>query len=218
MPLRPTLSRHWFTFQRELFPWLEEALGPLGERYQGLVRVVELVRVEESLPSSGGGRGRPLEDRAALARAFPAKAVLDVPTTRVLVERLRTVGVLAVDKPGMGQNYFVFASPVRCYGSGVGPERIGILTVALEGFPRRVQSQVSLDSQSCNAVIVITVSDLDTCKVWQVISEVQCPLASGAKHEFCAGGAGGQAVPVQEGAGNPQVSFRRRREPRSHRC
>ena len=44
MPLKQTLSRHWFRFQRELFPWLEEALGPLGERYQRLVRVLELMR------------------------------------------------------------------------------------------------------------------------------------------------------------------------------
>ncbi len=54
-------------------------MGPLGERYQ---RVVELVQVEEWLPYSRGWRGRPLKDRAALARAFLAKAVLDVPTTR----------------------------------------------------------------------------------------------------------------------------------------
>ena len=89
MPLKQTLSRHWFTFQRELFPWLEEA-WVMGERYQRLVRVVELARVEEWLPYSRGWRGRPLKDRAALARAFLAKAVLDVPTTRALVERLRT--------------------------------------------------------------------------------------------------------------------------------
>ena len=63
MPLKQTLSRHWFRFQRELFPWLEEVVGPLGERYQRLVRVVELVRVEEWLPYSRGWRGRPLEDR-----------------------------------------------------------------------------------------------------------------------------------------------------------
>ena len=43
LPLKQTLSRHWFRFQRELFPWLEEALGPLGERYGRLVRVLELV-------------------------------------------------------------------------------------------------------------------------------------------------------------------------------
>ena len=39
--------------------------------------------------SRRGRLGRPLEDRASLARAFLAKAVLDVPTTRGLVERLR---------------------------------------------------------------------------------------------------------------------------------
>ena len=89
LPLKRTLSRHWFGFQRELFPWLEEALGPLGERYQRLVRVLELVRVEELLPYGRGWRGRPLEDRAALARGFLAKAVLDLATTRALVERLR---------------------------------------------------------------------------------------------------------------------------------
>ena len=94
MPLRQTLSRHWFRFQRELFPWLEEVLGPLGERYERLVRVLELVRVEEWLPYSKGWRGRPLEDRAALARAFLAKAVLDMATTRALVERLRNEATL----------------------------------------------------------------------------------------------------------------------------
>ena len=93
MPLKQTLSRHWFRFQRELFPWLEEALGPLGERYE------RLVRVEEWLPYSGGWRGRPLKDRAALARAFLAKAVLDVPTTRGLVDSLYDLMDSAYDAP-----------------------------------------------------------------------------------------------------------------------
>ena len=69
-------------------------MGPLGERYQRLVRVLELVRVEESLPYHRGWRGRPLEDRAALALAFLAKAVLDMATTRALVERLRNEATL----------------------------------------------------------------------------------------------------------------------------
>jgi hypothetical protein len=38
------------------------------------------------------GPGRPPEDRRALARAFVAKAMLGVPTTNALIERL------AVDK------------------------------------------------------------------------------------------------------------------------
>ena len=90
MSLKQTLSQDWFSFQQELFPWLAETLGPLGERHKRCVRVLELVRVEESLPSGGSGPGRPLEDRATLARAFLAKAVFEVPTTRALVERLRT--------------------------------------------------------------------------------------------------------------------------------
>ena len=77
-----------------LFPLLEETLGPLGERYERLVRVLELVRVEERLSCSRSWQGRPLKDRAALARAFLAKAVLDVPTTRGLVERLRAEATL----------------------------------------------------------------------------------------------------------------------------
>lgn len=91
MSLRDTVSQYWGTFQRGLFPWLAEELGPLSERHQHLVQVLELVRVEELLPGTRGrGAGRPLESRAALARAFLAKAVFDVPTTRALVERLRS--------------------------------------------------------------------------------------------------------------------------------
>ena len=89
MPLQETVSQYWLTFQRELFPWLAEELGPLSERHKRLVQVLEIVRVEDWLPSPCvGGRGRPQQQRAALARALLAKAVFDVPTTRALVERL----------------------------------------------------------------------------------------------------------------------------------
>ncbi|MDE0107614.1 MAG: transposase [Bryobacterales bacterium] len=90
MSLQDTLSQYWLSFQRGLFPWLAEELGPLSERHKRLVQVMEFVRVEELLPGTrGGGAGRPPESRAALARAFLAKAVFAVPTTRALVERLR---------------------------------------------------------------------------------------------------------------------------------
>ena len=46
------------------------------------------------LPYFRGQVGRPEEDRAALARAFIAKAVFDVPTTRGLIERLEVDGRL----------------------------------------------------------------------------------------------------------------------------
>ena len=49
------------------------------------VTVLELVRVEVQLPYIHGLVGRPVEDRAGLARAFIAKAVFDIPTTRALI-------------------------------------------------------------------------------------------------------------------------------------
>ena len=87
MSLGSILSGYWSAFQAQLFPALEQDLGPLGERYQAFVRVVEFVRVERLLASLQL-RGRPQNDRAAVARAFIAKAVFDITTTRALVERL----------------------------------------------------------------------------------------------------------------------------------
>ena len=88
-----SLSDYWFAIQQELFPALKEELGPLGERYESLIAVLELVRVERLLPYFHGLPGRPQEDRAALARAFIAKAVFDITTTRALLERL------TIDRP-----------------------------------------------------------------------------------------------------------------------
>ena len=88
------LSDYRYAFQQELFPRLEGELGPIGERYELFVAVLELVRVETLLPYFRGQVGRPEEDRAALARAFIAKAVFDIPTTRALIERLEVDGRL----------------------------------------------------------------------------------------------------------------------------
>ena len=50
MSLRAILSNYWFAFQQELFPWLEDELGPVGERYELFIKVLEFVRVEKLLP------------------------------------------------------------------------------------------------------------------------------------------------------------------------
>ena len=52
MSLREMLSDYWYAIQQELFPRLESELGPLGERYELFVAVLELVRVEALLPIS----------------------------------------------------------------------------------------------------------------------------------------------------------------------
>ena len=89
MSLRVTLSSYWCAFQSWLFPQVEQDLGPLDGPYQALATVIELVRVEQALPPPRYGRGRPQQDRAALARAFIAKAVFHIATTRDLIRRLR---------------------------------------------------------------------------------------------------------------------------------
>lgn len=88
MPLRETLSNYWNTIQGNLFPWLEEELGPLSDKLKQLITVLEIAGVEGFVQQWSGLPGRPLSDRAALARAFTAKAVLGIPQTNMLIERL----------------------------------------------------------------------------------------------------------------------------------
>ena len=88
MLLRENLSNIWRRLQHDLFPEIEDALGPLSEKHRTLVVVLETVRVEAFLPYQHGLVGRPLTERAALARAFIAKAVYNLPTTRLLLDLL----------------------------------------------------------------------------------------------------------------------------------
>jgi hypothetical protein len=88
--LRETLSQYWLNIQGSLFPWLKEELGELTEKQQQLVMTLELARLEEFLGTTYGLPGRPPADRTAIARAFVAKMVYDMPTTKVLIDRLES--------------------------------------------------------------------------------------------------------------------------------
>ncbi len=88
--LNATLAQTWFNIQTSLFPWLSEELGELTEKQQELVTTLEMIRIEEFILSSYGYPGRPPEDRVAIARAFVAKMVYNMPTTRALLDRLET--------------------------------------------------------------------------------------------------------------------------------
>ena len=88
--LRGSFAPYWQSIQRALFPQLEPVLGPLTGKQQQLVQTLEVIRIEQWIPRCFRVPGRPRKDRAALARAFVAKAVYDMPTTRVLLERLVT--------------------------------------------------------------------------------------------------------------------------------
>jgi len=75
--------------QRDLFPHLEEALGPLNSQLKLLGSVVSLVPLARLLYARRASTGRPAKDRTALATAFIAKAILNMPDTRHLIGRLR---------------------------------------------------------------------------------------------------------------------------------
>ena len=88
MPLKQLITASWCHIQGQLFPWLQAEVGPLTEQHKRLITVLEMSRVEAFVPLCDGGPGRPLDDRQALARAFIAKAVLNLATTAALIERL----------------------------------------------------------------------------------------------------------------------------------
>jgi hypothetical protein len=88
MPLRETLTNTWEHIQGFLFPMLREEVGPMTTQHERLVVVLDLARIEAFVQMWPGLPGRPPEDRHALARAFVAKAVLNLATTSGLIERL----------------------------------------------------------------------------------------------------------------------------------
>jgi hypothetical protein len=75
--------------QQQLFPQLEAAVGRLSPHLQLLASVIALVPLGRLLTAGRASTGRPAKDRAALATAFVAKAILNLPTTRDLIDRLR---------------------------------------------------------------------------------------------------------------------------------
>jgi len=86
-----SISEFWFRIQGSLFPMLKEELGPITQKQLQLIAILETVRVEKCLPSySCWSIGRPRKSRAALARAFVAKAFYNFPTTRALIDRIQS--------------------------------------------------------------------------------------------------------------------------------
>jgi hypothetical protein len=78
----------WINSQPSLFPWLEEELDPITAKLERLIIILDTLGLDAFVAPPPGGRGRAPEDRPAIARAFVAKAVLNLPTTVALLDRL----------------------------------------------------------------------------------------------------------------------------------
>ncbi len=74
--------------QNILFPALELELGPFCDKHRQLVEILGVAEVESLVAPWMGGVGRPARHRRAFARAFVAKAVLNLNSTRQLLDRL----------------------------------------------------------------------------------------------------------------------------------
>jgi hypothetical protein len=86
---REIVTQFAHVLQQELFPVLESSVGPLSEDLQLLAAVMALVPLDQLLSARRARTGRRGKDRAAMATAFIAKAILNLPGTRHLIARLR---------------------------------------------------------------------------------------------------------------------------------
>lgn len=87
------LTKFSNVFQGQLFPALEQSLGPLGRRHEQFARTLAMLELDAFVVVQNG-RGRPPHDRGAMARAFVAKAIWNLPTTRAVLDRLEMDGVM----------------------------------------------------------------------------------------------------------------------------
>jgi len=81
--------QRWNVIQYEVLPELRNDLGALTPKLEKVIHILEWVRIEEFTESSWCGVGRPPHERAWLANAFVAKAVLGLTSTVGLIDRLR---------------------------------------------------------------------------------------------------------------------------------
>ena len=88
--LSPILVQRFCALQSELIPEVAAELEGLSPKLEQVIRVLVWSRIEDLLQTwVSAGPGQPQIDRCALASAFIAKAVLDLKTTRALIERLQ---------------------------------------------------------------------------------------------------------------------------------
>ena len=84
------LSQIWFEVQEVLFPFIEKQVEePLTEKLKHLLTTLELIKIEDMVRVPEYWQGRSPRNRKQIARAFVAKAVYNMDTTRELIDRLK---------------------------------------------------------------------------------------------------------------------------------
>lgn len=154
MSLRQTLSSYWQRYQHELFPELRERLGRLTARHEQLVHVLDMAGIEALTPHRHGVPGRPEAERAALARAFVAKAVFGLSTTRHLLDRLAVDAALrrlcGWERAGSVPSESTFSRAFAAFARGELPTRLHAAVIAATHEARLV-GHISRDSTAVEA-------------------------------------------------------------------
>jgi len=88
LTLTAQLVRFSHLLQDALCPALEAEVGELSPPARRLVAILEMLPLDRFIPSSRGWNGRPQRNRLAIATAFVAKAVYNLPRTSDLLDRL----------------------------------------------------------------------------------------------------------------------------------
>jgi len=93
----PSLSKMWLkviNLEQSLFPRLEESMGKLNSKEEKLIKILDFAHIEKYVSTSS--ITNPPKDREEMARAFVAKQVYNLQTTRDLIERLKIDRTLRV--------------------------------------------------------------------------------------------------------------------------
>ncbi len=93
----PSLSKMWLkvmNLEQSLFPRLEESMGKLSSKEAKLIKILDFAQIENFVCTVQITNSP--KDREELARAFVAKQVYNLQTTRDLIERLKIDRTLRV--------------------------------------------------------------------------------------------------------------------------
>lgn len=149
------LSHIWLRIQSSLFPILEANLCPLTDNQRKLITILETVRIEDFVPAARRGLpGRPEEDRQALARAFIAKAIYNMPTTRALIDNLEGSPnlrrICGWERAGDIPSESVFSRSFAEFAHGALPQRVHARLIGAHESSRLV-GHISRDSTAVEA-------------------------------------------------------------------
>lgn len=153
--METTLAAIFGGLQRHLFPALRQEVGALTAQDQRFVSVVSLLHLEPLLaPYAGGGVGRPPLSRRSLALSYIAKAVYNFPTTRHLLDALRTRPTLrrlcGYEGGGQIPDEATFSRAFADFAAGELPQQIHA-TLVQEHVAARLIGHVSRDSTAIEA-------------------------------------------------------------------